>query len=417
MKKNFLLLLLATVLISILFCCRGTDAKAAPEKVMNVRQTGADSNSLTISWTPAGHAFRYQIEYCETAGFHGNTYGAVSAGAAEHSIRISPLSPGKSYYIRISALDEEGNTGNVSDPLEAVTAPKGKVGNLTQSYGDEAFLSCTWDKLNGANTYRIDWIAYDYTAKAWGSWNKQADTDASSCKLPAEKNTGFSIHVSAARKSTAGYTAYSDEYAEIFLRPVPAVPAKVTNVKMLISGIQRFWPEERVVRFGWNLSEGAQGYQYIIYGPNGKKLFSGITSDYKNVEVKSNKLTNDQFMKIKVRGYAADGSTIKYGKWSDDCYFAKCPENVKFSKRPGGSFRMTWRKIKGADTYTIYASRKQNNGYKKLGTVSKNSYLIKKVNGRKLISGKVYFFKVIANKKVGKKTYSSDNNWYFSRIY
>ena len=63
---------------------------------------------------------------------------------------------------------------------------------------------------------------------------------------------------------------------------------------------------------------------------------------------------------------------------------------------------VSWTKVKSANSYTVYYSTKKNSGFKKL-TVIKNSADIKKLS-----SGKTYYFKVVANKKAGKATVTSD---------
>ena len=69
-----------------------------------------------------------------------------------------------------------------------------------------------------------------------------------------------------------------------------------------------------------------------------------------------------------------------------------------------------WKKIKGATSYTIYASTKQNSGFKKIKTISakkKSSYTFKKIGKKKLKKKKRYYVRVAYNTKVGKKTVKS----------
>lgn len=60
-----------------------------------------------------------------------------------------------------------------------------------------------------------------------------------------------------------------------------------------------------------------------------------------------------------------------------------------------------WRKVAGATNYTVYYSLKKNGGFKKIST-AKNSCVIKNLK-----PGKTYYFKVIANKKVGNSVIKS----------
>ena len=61
-----------------------------------------------------------------------------------------------------------------------------------------------------------------------------------------------------------------------------------------------------------------------------------------------------------------------------------------------------WKAVKGADSYTVYYSASKNSGYKKIATTAKTAYRVKNLK-----SGRAYYFKVVANKKVGKNTFRS----------
>lgn len=61
-----------------------------------------------------------------------------------------------------------------------------------------------------------------------------------------------------------------------------------------------------------------------------------------------------------------------------------------------------WKAVKGAQSYTVYYGTSKNSGFKKAGTTSKTSF-----NVKNLKSGKTYYFKVVASKKVGKTAYNS----------
>ena len=56
----------------------------------------------------------------------------------------------------------------------------------------------------------------------------------------------------------------------------------------------------------------------------------------------------------------------------------------------------------GATSYTVYVSNKEKSGYKKVGTYNskKTSVTIKKYGKAALKSGKTYYVKVVAEKKV-----------------
>lgn len=117
----------------------------------------------------------------------------------------------------------------------------------------------------------------------------------------------------------------------------------------------------------------------------------------------TNKIKKTQFYRIKVRGYVNLNNNKKaYGAWSDTLYFAKAPyKNLKL-KSSGKKISANWNKVTGATSYTVYVSNKEKSGYKKVGTYNskKTSVTIKKYGKAALKSGKTYYVKVVAEKKV-----------------
>ena len=82
-------------------------------------------------------------------------------------------------------------------------------------------------------------------------------------------------------------------------------------------------------------------------------------------------------MKIRVRGYLKLGNKKVYGPYSDYCWFAKYPLSVKGS---------------------IVNKSSISDGYRICGSAPLATYT-------------TYRYRVVANKKAGKKTVKSDSTW------
>lgn len=80
------------------------------------------------------------------------------------------------------------------------------------------------------------------------------------------------------------------------------------------------------------------------------------------------------------------------------------PTAFKQKSATTNSLELTWKKDNGV-SYEIYRSTKKNNGYKKIATVSTNSY-----TDKKLKAGTTYYYKVCAVKTVSGKTYNSSDS-------
>lgn len=74
---------------------------------------------------------------------------------------------------------------------------------------------------------------------------------------------------------------------------------------------------------------------------------------------------------------------------------------VKVSATTTSSIKLTWSKVSGAKTYTVY--RYDGKKYVKIGSTTSTSY-----TNKKLTAGKTYYYKVTASTVVSKKTYTSD---------
>lgn len=191
-----------------------------------------------------------------------------------------------------------------------------------------------------------------------------------------------------------------------------------TKIKA-VSGLnqERWYYYIQSVDVKWDKVEGAY-YDWVIKDNKNKKVASKskTTSNSASSSVKNSKIYT-----VQVRQYfiANPGTSNEYkiysgssakNSWSKPAYLFTQPM-VKENKikQKAGSLYVSWNKISGATSYTVYISTKEKKGYKKAGTVksSKNSLTIKKYGSKKIAKGKKYYVYVVANKKVGKKTYTS----------
>ena len=149
----------------------------------------------------------------------------------------------------------------------------------------------------------------------------------------------------------------------------------------------------------WKKAGGSGTVYRLFLRKNGDKYFEHVGS------TKSNKYT---FKKLKpgtkyewfVVVWNSDGSDKAI---SDDVKAATLPSAPSIKVTAGKKKAdVKWGKVTGATNYTVYYSTSKNSGYKKAGTTSGKSYTVKKLK-----PGKTYYFKVVANKKVGGKTYTS----------
>ena len=129
----------------------------------------------------------------------------------------------------------------------------------------------------------------------------------------------------------------------------------------------------------------------------------------------ADKIVYSKWHKARVRAYVNINGVKKYGAWSAYSYMGHQPEVIS-AKQVGSKnqVKVKWDTISGSTGYTVYMSTKKNSGYKKVGTTKKTNLTVSKIGKTKLKKNKTYYVYVLANKKVGKTTYSSPANWTWS---
>lgn len=280
-----------------------------------------------------------------------------------------------------------------SKAIEVVTAPAQVASSsVKQSGAGTTSISLTWPASSGANCYKIDY----YLNNASQRTASEVISQNNNVKITGlKKNNRYCGHVYAGRTSSTGFTAYAGSGSYYY--DVKVKPTKITGVENTV-----FYSYINTAYIEWNPSNSASGYEYILYDNSGKKILSNTTTS-KRLDISTNKIKKTQFYRIKVRGYVNLNNNKKaYGAWSDTLYFAKAPyKNLKL-KSSGKKISANWNKVTGATSYTVYVSNKEKSGYKKVGTYNskKTSVTIKKYGKAALKSGKTYYVKVVAEKKV-----------------
>lgn len=391
-----------------LFLGVGAEAEAAAP-VQGLEQTESSTNSVKVKWDALiADGIYYKAELSGDTKFSAVKTEETSVCSAA----FNNLSPGKTYYVRVTAY-KNGNGDNVygvsSKPLAVVTVPEvSSTQNLRQTAATATSITVKWNKNPRANAYRLEYC------KAGGGSRivvRLGDVRTYTAKK-LSKDEEYEFYLYPERKSASGYRAAANEGHSI--SGCPVLPGKVEGLTASFSS-----PSAKSLDLSWDRRSNADGYQYEVYtlaGKNEKKLLDGKKDDNQSSEdVSSNKLVKPRFLKVRVRAYVVLNSGTKYGPWSGWKYTAKQPE-IKIANVRGGQ-RVSWKKVGGADSYTLYVSTKRENGYKKVKTLSKNSIIVKKYGKSAFESGKTYYYTVVANKKIGRKTYKGCKTHCYSRAY
>ena len=393
MKKIIKSLFLATAL-TVMVLAMGVMVSAAqtPGKVTGLKQTISSETYVYIAWNEQSGC-TYEVEFS----YDGKTWEKISTRSIE-SDSIFNLKNGRTYYVRVranSGSTSNPNYGAYSDTLSVVTNPS-EVTNPHQSKATTNSITINWTKSEGATSYKI----YYYIGGTRVLKGETTNTYFTLKGLNNGQDLPFSwIDIIPVKNSG---TFKAEGYSEaIYSSNVRLVPKKVTNL-----GIKYFWSPLNEINIGFNATKFNDGYQYEVYNLNGKKpVIKSYTSS--NYSTTIGNIKEYRFYKLRVRAYVTVNGKNLYGAWSDYKGFAFQPK-VNISTSGSNGFKLSWKKVKGAKSYTLYMSTAQKSGYKKIKTLKKNSFKVTKFKNKKLKKRKYYYFYVVANGKMGKKKVKSN---------
>ncbi len=161
----------------------------------------------------------------------------------------------------------------------------------------------------------------------------------------------------------------------------------------------------RVVKLKWEAIDGADGY--IIYSAKGTgkyKKLKTITQPDKTSYNANMAYASSYSFRIRAFKTSEDGNRV-FGKYSKTKKITTAPartKNVK-AKVSGSKVNLSWKKVKNANGYQVFASNKKNGSYSRIKILRKGSVIKTAVNKNK----KNRYFKVRAyvNSTDGKHVY------------
>ncbi|MFD1405756.1 fibronectin type III domain-containing protein [Robinsoniella peoriensis] len=375
-------------------------ALAAPGAPSGLRQTYASEGSAKVVWNQVmGSSIRYEVEYSQD---NRNWY---SVGYTMTSLDCSKsgLTAGMTYYFRVRAYENQYPNkiyGPWSAGIAVATTPvQIPYQKVIQTNAGTSSVTLQWDKSAGAtgyNVYQIESNQEIYIGK----------TAANTYTINNLKAGGTYKYKVYPERSAGGYTAVASYGTTVY--DVKTVPSSVKNIFTDYG-----YANIKKASIQWERAENANGYEIALYSAKNKKIGSTKVINYNTNSYTFSNIKKD-FYKVKVRAYIQLKTGKKYSSWSTS-YIAIQPKVE--GKKSGTGIKVSWDKINGATNYTVYISSKRNSGYKKATTTKSTKTIIKKYGSSRLKKGRTYYIYVIANKKVGRKTYRSSDNYTYQVRY
>ena len=418
-KRVFSKSLILLAITSIMLFAMSITSMAATN-VTNIRQTGADNDSVKIEFVGTDGAYGYYIYYSSN---NGATWTRVDSSTSKYpdtydgSYTLNNLSTGTTYQIKVVPVyhpnyDIWRTNESQAATVQVTTAPS-KITNLKQTKATAGSVTLQWDAAYGATGY---WV-YTGTSSIISNQTLLGTVTSNSIKVKASAGSDENYYVYPVRTISTGYTAmYEYSRGMIFAK---AAPGKAENLANADKGYLRWkTTDSNTVKVYWDDNSNSEyypdGYRIRIYSVDGKKLLKtyNVGKHYKYKEFNLNAVKNKGF-KIEATGYVVVNNKKCYGKSSGKK--TVIPQaKIKLEQRSKTSMRVSWTKVKNATSYTIYACKNENVSEKnqkwyKVAKVGKKTtaYTVKKLK-----TGKYAGFYVIPTVKIGKKTYKADSTWY-----
>ncbi len=382
---------------------------AAPGKVSGLKQTGASDSSISVSWNAVLGADNYALWMSED----GKNWGDEPIEDATYGTgkTVYGLTAGHTYYVKVCAYKgyywhypDSSENGEFSDVLEVTTATA-NVEDLKVTEASVDSISVSWLNTDGASYYEVS-----YRNSKSDTYTVAGTTTTPVYKVKNLKpDESYNIKVIPVRKSSVGYLATAHEGV-----------LNVWQCNTMLAGsahkdltVEAWAGNSKEVTLKWttNSSNIPSGYQIQICDAK-KKVISTYTTKSSVTSVKfSNKKIKNKAFQFRVRSYQVINNNNSYGTWSS--YKVVVPTCKVTASKKGNGAKLSWNKVSGATSYTIYYSSSSYNGkLKKRATVKGNSYTWKNLK-----RNKDYYVYVKANNvKFGKKKYSSTTAKY-QKIY
>lgn len=408
--KNYVKAIVTFVFLMVAIAFVPNVADAAVGTPVNLRQTGAGTSYVEFTWDSVPGIDHYETKwrsdsYPYPADYESNYYSS--------SETFYGLAAGTTYYVKVRAVDKDGNPSPDSDELEVVTAPdSGEMDPVTVTSTLDTSVSLTWSPANGATSYELtDDNAND------ALFLTTAELSATITGLAP--GTSYWINVCPIRTSASGYKAYGIQKLKLARTSgqsltttntgtvtAPATPSTANfgtygaNSSALTLS---FWAKDPNYK--------SNGYEVEVRKIKGNKKVASIdsTSTYS----RSIKVSKNTPYKYRVRLYAVSNGVKLYSGWSSYRHF--CIQKISGKRHYNtrskyATIKLKWGKVTGATGYTIYVATSSSGKYKKVKSLGKNakSVTLTKYGKSRLLKTKTYYIKVVPKVKDGKKTIKND---------
>ncbi len=239
-------------------------------------------------------------------------------------------------------------------------------------------VKLSWRKVDAAKGYAVYKKASD---SGWKLYETVKTNTLKLSGLSAGSSFDFAVRAYVIEN---GVKVYSPKYVSVTVATEPQCPSKISATQ-----------NTTTITLNWNKSKGATGYRVYKYDNKNNKWVV-VCSKTKECSFIIRELEAGVTCYFSVKAYTDTGKQLVWGEKSKTFTASTRPESPEVKATSYKAvIKLDWKKVDNADGYIVYFSENPSSGYRKVATTDELSF---KKEG--LVSGKTYYFKVFAYKKL-----------------
>ena len=313
----------------------------------SVTSVSLQVNGTKVTWNKVGGAEKYRV-FRKTA----STSWVAVGDTTGTSFTDTKTESGVTYSYTIRCISSDGKTFTSAYDTKGKSVYYIAAPVITSASSYSGGVTITWDKVSGAEKYRV------FRKTATSGWVAVGNTTSSSyTDTKVEEGTIYSYTVRCISSDGKTFTsAYDTSGKSIAYLTTP----QVSNVGLHVDGI----------KVSWDKISGAEKYRvYRKTASTGWKVVGDTTA---NNLIDTTAVSGTTYS-YTVRCVSSDGKTFTSGYTSGKSIaYISAPEVVTLNVNANG-VKITWDKVNGAEKYRVF--RKDSTGvWKKLADTTSVSY-------------------------------------------
>ncbi len=351
---------------------------------MNISQAGFD-----LTWDEMTGAEQYHLDISPQSDFSSFVEGYENATITGTTHAVSGLSSGLTYYCRVSASNNTGESGHSS--VEQVLLIPADPNALSPTDLNEVSFVANWESVTGASSYLVD-VAEDnaFSTMLPGYHQKEVSGTSSLVEGLIAGNTYFYRVIA---KNESGNSGYSGVISALL---APSVPE---NLQVSDIGQTSY-------HLSWDAVNGADHYFLDIATD---ELFTDLVSNYSNKQVNG---TSESISGLSagIQYFARvrsgnETATSTSSASTQTLLIPTEPSDLVASAITQAAFTIAWSDVTGSDGYLLDISTSSTfdvyvDGFEG-ATITSNSTTISN-----LTSGDTYYCRLKAYNESGQSGYS-----------